>query len=171
MSDTDLVTHLEQVWTERSPGAEVERVAVPHIEDREQPVELTASLRLPRLGRVDGDTIAVSLLLREPNLVSTLAPLSQRVNDVLISHAFTEHEHVTLHADGRVLGPQNVELASRFGAFSLRVAGGEDGTIEVDATTLVRVRRVRPVDYADFRAFLTAIDRVVGSELRVERRK
>ncbi|MEO6950519.1 MAG: DUF3857 domain-containing protein [Polyangia bacterium] len=163
--------HLEQLWTERSPGAEVERILVPHIDDREQPVELSASLRLPRAARLEGSTLAVPLLLREPNLVSTLAPLSRRVNDVLVSHAFTEHEHVTLHAEGRLRGPESQKIESRFGSFALRVVGGEDGTIDVDATTVLMVRRIRPADYADFRAFLTSIDHAVGSELRVERRK
>ena len=159
--------HLEQAWSDRSPGAEVERISLPHLEDREQPVELTATLRLPRLARVERSTLSFPALLREPSLLSTLAPLSSRVNDVLLSHAFVQHEHVTLHAPGAVHAPLEALVESRFGRFTLHVTSTAN-RVELDATTELRVRRVRPADYADFRAFLTSIDRVVASELHVE---
>ncbi len=160
----------EKVWAQRSPGAQVDAIELPHLDERDHPIELDARLRLPRLARRDGEsTLTVALLLREPQLLSTFARLSTRTHALELSQAFVEREHVRIELPKGATAflPGGRRIDSRFGHFELTTAA-RGQTVEVQAETTLAVRRVAVADYAEFRAFLAEIDRAIAGELHVE---
>jgi hypothetical protein len=161
----------EKLWARRSPGAEVKSIELPHLDERERPVEAHAKLRLPRLARPDGSALALPLLVREPQLLSAFARLSARRHDLELPQAMTEVERVRvrLPAGMRAHMPEPATVESPFGSFTLKAEPSVRGDeIVVEARTVLSTRRVAKADYAAFRAFLAAIDRAVAGELRVE---
>jgi len=151
-------------------GLAITQVDANDMDDIEQPVNLRVRARSQELGRREQDTVSLPAGPRR-HLVRDWAPLSERHLDVRLHAKATSVSDWTLRvAPGKhvVSAPQPAEVRTPFG--SVRVTSETSGgTVHVVTTVTLDQTRIPASDYAAFRAFCEAGDRVLDQRLVVSR--
>ena len=161
-----------RVWSGRFPGAKLETVDMPRIEDRNAPVTVRASVTVPRLGRASGaGALELPATGRDADFVRTYARLSARGQDLVLAYPWQHDEDLSYRlppgwrlATGAAQPARVVD--SPFGSFRLEVAA-ERGVVRVRSSLNVTRARIVPADYARFRAFLLEVDAALNTPLGV----
>jgi transglutaminase-like putative cysteine protease/Flp pilus assembly protein TadD len=161
-----------RVWSGRFPGARLETVAMPGIEDRNAPVTVRAGVVVPRLARASGGGgLDLPVTGRDADFVRTYARLSARQQELVLGYPWQHDEELTyrlppgwrLAAGGP---PAQRSIDSPFGRFSLEV--DSDGVVvRVRSSLNVTRARISADDYPRFRAFLMEVDAVLGNPIGV----
>ena len=157
-----------KVWNGRYAGTQLESVAM-DVSDRNRPVELRATVRVPQLGEREGGEIHLPTSSREADLASSYARLGERHWPLVIGYPWRHGEHVSyrLPKGARILRvPGNRKVANQFGEFTLSVATTKNG-IDIDSELVVSKSRVATGDYAAFRAFLRDTDAALAERVVV----
>ena len=161
-----------RVWSGRFPGARLDAVDMPRIEDRNVPVTVRATVTVPRLARAPAaGALELPVTGRDADFVRTYARLSARGQDLVLAYPWQHDEELSYRlpagwrlAAGAPPAPRAIE--SPFGSFRLDVAS-ERGTVRVRSSLNVTRARIAPGDYARFRAFLLEVDAVLNTPLGV----
>jgi len=161
-----------RVWSGRFPGARLDTVAMPGIEDRNAPVTVRAGVTVPRLGRAAaGGGLDLPVTGRDADFVRTYARLSARQQELVLGYPWQHDEQLTyrLPAGWRLAGgapPARRIIDGPFGRFSLDVE--LDGSVlRVRSSLNVTQARISADDYPRFRAFLLEVDAALGSPIGV----
>jgi len=161
-----------RVWSGRFPGAKLDTVDMPRIEDRNTPVTVRASVTVPRLARASGaGALELPVTGRDADFVRTYARLSARGQDLVLAYPWQHDEELSyrLPAGWRLamgVAPPARVVDSPFGSFRLEVAV-ERGVVRVRSSLNVTRARIVPADYARFRAFLLEVDATLNTPLGV----
>jgi transglutaminase-like putative cysteine protease/tetratricopeptide (TPR) repeat protein len=161
-----------KVWNGRFAGAQLEKVAMA-IDDRNQPVYVTAVVTVPHFGESrEPGTMDLPLSSREADFTRTYARLGERRWPLVLGYPWHHQEQVTYHLPpgARIVrAPSAHTIASPFGSFTLTVASAADsGGITVKSEIVVDQSRIDRRDYAAFRAFLRDIDAALSERVVVE---
>jgi cellulose synthase operon protein C len=151
-------------------GLSVTEVEANALDDIEQPVALHVRARSQELARREGETLSFPAGPRV-HLVRDWAPLSERKLDVRLHAKATTVSDWTLHVPpGKhvVSAPVASEVKTAFGSVEVAVDVAP-GTVHVVSTVTLAETRVAASDYAAFRAFCEAGDRLLGQRLVVSR--
>jgi len=145
------------------PGVEIAAgsasVTLNDVSNYEQPVALRVRAKAPHLWREEGGSLSLRVTPRE-RLAPLYASLPRRRLDVDLGSVPTlEERHEIVLPPGFEVksAPPSAKLAGPFGELSVDVVQ-EPGKVIVDAKLAVRVSRVTPDRYADFRKFCQAAD-------------
>jgi hypothetical protein len=144
------------------PGIEIPKGAALSLNDvsnYEEPVSLSLHARAPHLWREEGGALSLRVTPRE-RLSSLYASLPRRRLDVDLGAlpALEERHEIVLPPGFEVKSaPPNTKQSGPFGEFSVAVAQ-QPGRVLVEARVALRVSRVSPDRYAEFRKFCQAAD-------------
>jgi transglutaminase-like putative cysteine protease len=161
-----------RVWNGRFPGARLETVTMPGIEDRNAPVTVRAGVTVPRLARASGaGGLDLPVTGRDADFVRTYARLSARRQELVLGYPWQHDEELSYRlpsgwrlATGAPLPQRRID--SPFGRFSLEV--DSDGpVVRVRSSLNVTQARISADDYPRFRAFLMEVDAVLGNPIGV----
>src|SRR5690606_32762875 len=122
----------------------------------------------PLFARQEGDALSMPVTLNV-RLTSSYAAQSTRTQDVRIQGFSSRKEKVTVKLPPGTkvdVVPPNTTHDSRFGSFAVSVQQ-EGQTVVVTSSLSLKVDRVKPKDYADFRKFCVAADQALGHRLVV----
>jgi hypothetical protein len=158
-----------KAWAQKHPGAKLDSVDMPRLDDLERPVEVRASLEVPDWARSDGGELVMPALGREADMLRSYARLSSRKHDLVLGFPWRQEDRVTvtLPAGMRAVRlPEARTVAAPFGRFTL-TAEDKGGAVEVVAALEVDRHRIAREDYAAFRRFCADVDAAVGQELVV----
>jgi tetratricopeptide (TPR) repeat protein len=160
-----------RVWSGRYPGARLESVEMPGLEDRNAPVTIHAEAAVPKLGQ-GGQTAPLSLpiTVREADFARTYARLSTRRQDLVIAYPWQHEEELVyrLPEGWHLQGPPVArDVIGPFGRFHLGIADEGNGVVRVKSSLDVNQYRIGPEDYPRFRSFLGQIDGTLGERLLV----
>ncbi len=153
------------------PGFEVKEdgITTGDFSDIEAPVELTVRGRAPSFGRKQGAGFSVPVT-PGVRLTPDYASLTKRTQDVRIVGFSTRDEKfvVDLAPGMKVISaPPEVKLESRFGALTIQVER-RPSQVVVHTRLSLSVDRVKPADYAAWRAFAGQVDQALSHRLTVE---
>jgi cellulose synthase operon protein C len=129
------------------------------VSNYEQPVSLRVHAKAPHLWRDEGGTLSLRVTPRE-RLGALYASLPRRRLDLdLGAVAALEERHEIVLPPGFEVksAPPSAKLSGPFGELSVEVVQ-EPGKVIVDGKVSLRVSRVSPDRYAEFRKFCQAAD-------------
>jgi hypothetical protein len=163
-----------KAWSGRHPGARVESVDMPRLDDLERPVEVRASVDVPDWARPEttiggGGELVMPALGREADMLRSYARLSSRKHDLVLGFPWRQEDRVTVTLPAGlavVRLPEARTVEAPFGRFTL-TATQKGGTVEVVAALEVDRHRIAREDYAAFRRFCADVDAAIGQELVV----
>jgi tetratricopeptide (TPR) repeat protein/transglutaminase-like putative cysteine protease len=158
-----------KAWAQKHPGARLDAIDMPRLDDLERPVEVRASLAVPDWARPEGGELVMQALGRDADMLRSYARLSSRKHDLVLGFPWRQEDKVTValppgFAVRRLPEPRTVEAP--FGRFSL-TATPKGNAVEVVATLEVDRHRIAREDYAAFRKFCADVDAAIGQELVV----
>jgi tetratricopeptide (TPR) repeat protein len=140
------------------------------LDDEDQPVHLRAKGKAHAFARREGEKL-VFPAGPSHRLVADYASLSQRVHDVDL-HALTQRDDewtVRLPAGMRVTrAAQPAQLDTPFGRFAITFEETA-GKVVIKSSLAFKKARIKPAEYAAFRAFCEAVDRGFGQTMVVGR--
>jgi transglutaminase-like putative cysteine protease/Flp pilus assembly protein TadD len=161
-----------RVWSGRFPGARLDTVAMPDIEDRSAPVTVRAGVTVPRLARASvGGGLDLPVTGRDADFVRTYARLSARRQELVLGYPWQHDEELSyrLPPGWRLTAgspPARRLIEGPFGKFTLDIE--IDGAVlRVRSSLNVERARIAPEDYPRFRAFLLEVDAALGSPIGV----
>jgi hypothetical protein len=161
-----------KVWTGRNPGARLESVEMPDIEDRNHRVTVNARATVPRLAeQTSAGALSLMLGARDGDLVLTYARLSRRKSDLVLAYPWQHHEVITYHlpvGDQATSLPRSRRIETKFGRFDLSVLATRSGTVVAESRLDVARDRIAPADYPGFRSFLADVDAAMAERIVVE---
>lgn len=160
-----------KVWNGRYAGSVLDRVEM-NVGDRNQPVTVRATVRVPRLGeaRSRGE-LDLPSSSREADFTSTYARLGRRQWPLVLAYPWHHEEELTyrLPEGARLVhSPASRQINSRFGEFTLAVENRGRGMVTVKSALRVENNRIEPSEYADFRSFLRDTDAALAERLVVD---
>ncbi len=161
-----------RVWSGRFPGARLDSVSMPGIEQRNAPVTVRAGVTVPRLARVSGaGALDLPVTGRDADFVRTYARLSARRQELVLGYPWQHDEELSyrLPTGWRLAAgtpPARRSIDGPFGRFSLDVEI-DGGVLRVRSSLNVTQARIKPEDYPRFRAFLLEVDAALGSPIGV----
>jgi hypothetical protein len=158
-----------KAWAQKHPGARLDSVDMPQLDDLERPVEVRAAVDVPDWARPDGGELVMPALGRDADMLRSYARLSSRKHDLVLGFPWRQEDRVTValpagFAVRRLPEPRTVEAP--FGKFTL-TATPKGNAVEVVASLEVDRHRIAREDYAAFRKFCADVDAAVGQELVV----
>jgi tetratricopeptide (TPR) repeat protein/transglutaminase-like putative cysteine protease len=160
-----------RVWSGRYPGARLESVEMPGLEDRNAPVTIHAEAAVPKLGQGgQGAPLSLPITVREADFARTYARLSSRREDLVIAYPWQHEEELVyrLPEGWHLQGPPVArDVIGPFGRFHLAIADEGNGVVRVRSSLDVSQYRIVPEDYPRFRAFLGQIDGTLSERLLV----
>lgn len=161
-----------KVWSARFPGTALASVTMTGLEERNQPVQVEARLRIPRLGvGRTGEPLSLPISARDAEFVRSYARLSGRAHDLVLAFPWQHDETLTYRLAGgaRVLrAPAPRTISSAFGRFVLDVDGATGSEqVQIHAVVDVTKPRITPSEYPAFRRFLGAIDAALSERVLV----
>jgi len=151
------------------PGVEIAKssgLSLNDVSDYEEPVTLGVRAKAPRLWREEGGALSLRVTPRE-RLVPLYASLPRRRLDVDLGAvaALDERYEIVLPPGFEVKStPPPVKLEGPFGTLSVEVQQ-DAGKVVVDSKVALRVSRVSPERYAEFRKFCQAADAALEPRL------
>ncbi|HLT30155.1 MAG TPA: DUF3858 domain-containing protein, partial [Myxococcaceae bacterium] len=159
----------ERGWARNFPGVSVSSVKVSDTTDLSAPVSLSFELTVPRLARTEGTSLRVHPFGAKRGYVQSLAPLSERRHDLVLSMPWTERTtwRFELPAGSRIQAlPKPVSLQTPYGqlTMSFREQGGQ---LVAESELSIAVARVKAEEYAAFRAFLTQVDQAFDRRIEL----
>jgi len=162
------VERVEDLLRDRYPGVRVTRVATGNLADLELPARLEFEATVSRIGTRQGADLL--LPLAPPlDLARRYASRSNRTHDLIVGIPSTVEESRTVRLPAGATAsdlPPAVQLESPFGRFELRVeATGQ--TLQVRRVLTLSRDRVRPAEYAAFRAFCQGVDEALVRRVTV----
>lgn len=146
------------------PGTTVSSLATPGIDDRRAPVRVDVELRVPAWATLQDGALRWRTLGYEAALVRALAAQPTREHPLELGVPSREQRHIryTLPRGYEFATlPTNVRIDSPFGHFELQVVRS-GASASVETVYELRVPRVEPADYSEFREFLGEIDRALA---------
>jgi hypothetical protein len=151
------------------PGAAVQDVETPGIGNIKQPAQLSAKIRAPNFGTIDGDRLRFPVLGRGSSMMQGLAGLAERKHDLMLDVPSTETYHLRYdlprgHRFSRV--PSAAKIATELGTFELKIATTPDGA-EVHSRLQLLRHRIEPSEYRAFREFLRRVDATLEQTFEV----
>jgi hypothetical protein len=161
-----------RVWSGRFPGARLDSVTMPGIEDRNLPVTVRSEVMVPRLARASAaGALELPVTGRDADFVRTYARLSARRQELVLGYPWQHDEELSYRLPpgwhltaGSPPARRNIE--GPFGKFSLDVE--IDGSVlRIRSSLNVDRARIPADDYARFRAFLMEVDAALGSPIGV----
>ncbi|HEX9103166.1 MAG TPA: DUF3857 domain-containing protein, partial [Polyangia bacterium] len=162
-----------KAWAQKHPGAHVEAVDMPRLDDLERPVEVRASVEVPDWARPeathDGGELVMPALGREADMLRSYARLSSRKHDLVLGFPWRQEDRVTVTLPAGLVVkrlPEARTVEAPFGRFTL-TAQERGGTVEVVGALEVDRHRIAREDYAAFRRFCADVDAAIGQELVV----
>ena len=162
-----------KAWAQKHPGARVESVDMPRLDDLERPVQVHAAVDVPDWAHAettaDGGELVMPALGREADMLRSYARLSSRKHDLVLGFPWRQEDRVTVSVPAGMRAirlPEPRTVQAPFGTFTL-TATQKGGSIEVAAALEVDRHRITREDYAAFRRFCADVDAAVGQELVV----
>ena len=159
------------------PGARVLESTIPRREEAGVPLTIVFSLQADGAIRSRGDgRLELRGLVPSSGLKERYAAHRHRVFDLILRDlwaaggASSDVIRVNLGPYAAPRLPKGVTVHNRFGQFSLSWSREGADRVLIRRTVLLRPGRVRPRHFAEFRAFLSAIDRAERAPLVVEER-
>jgi transglutaminase-like putative cysteine protease len=148
------------------PGMEIADVSANDLEDVEQKVSVRVKGRAPQFARRDGEAWTALVGPRE-HMVRDFAPMSQRRLDLRLAAQTTSDSEWTLRlpAGAKITtAPRSGVETSPYGTVRVdtEVAGG---TVHVKTSVTMTKTRIPATEYAKFRAWCEAADRVLGQRV------
>lgn len=152
------------------PGVELQEQKFQPLSDLEQPVRYSYRVKVPQLGRWDGDEMRLDPSVLQ-DLVQDMARLPQRRHtlDLQGTRSYVEERSVTL-PEGLVTSrlPAGGEASSEFGRLAL--AFSQSGGTVVARTELSLLRdRVAPSEYPAFRRWIQAADQLLKQRIAIRK--
>jgi hypothetical protein len=143
---------------------------VNELDDEDQPVHLRAKGKSHGFARREGDTLVIPAGPSH-RLVADYASLSQRTHEIDL-RALTQRDDewtIRLPAGMRVTrAAQPAQLDTPFGRFAVAFEESA-GRVVVKSSLAFKKARIKPSEYAAFRAFCEAVDRGFGQTMVVGR--
>ncbi|MBC8132179.1 MAG: hypothetical protein H7X95_04295, partial [Deltaproteobacteria bacterium] len=162
-----------KVWSGRNPGARLQSVDMPGIDDRNRPVAVRAKAAVPRIADKTPDGgLLLMLGARDADLVRTYARLSTRRSDLVLAYPWQHQEIIKYQLPAGFAAtslPRSRRIESKFGHFDLHVEIEAAGTVIAQARLDVERDRISSADYAAFRRFLADVDAAMAERIVVER--
>lgn len=136
------------------------------LEDIEQPIKIHAKGKGANLGRRDGSDLSIPVgpMTR---LVSTFASLSSRKQDIRLHVRSTLDDELVIHLPPTLKVkslPEAMQQDTPFGAFSI-TSEAAPGKVLLKTRVSIRKTRIKPGEYAEWRAFCEAADRAFAQRL------
>lgn len=135
----------------------------------ESPVTLELTGTAPSFGRKQNSQLSIPMT-GGSRLTQDYASLTKRTQEVRIQGFSTRDDtfHLELPTGARVVSlPPEANLETRFG--TVRVKAEKQGNkIVVQSRLLLKVTRVKPADYAEWKKFCAAADQAMGHKLVLE---
>jgi tetratricopeptide (TPR) repeat protein len=138
------------------------------LEDIEQPVKLHAKGKGANLGRRDGTDVSIPVG-PTTRLVSSFASLSSRKQDIRLHVRSALDDELVIHLPPSLKVkslPEAMQQDTPFGSFSIS-AEAAAGKVLLKTRITIRTTRIKPADYAGWRAFCEAADRAFAQRLIV----
>lgn len=136
------------------------------VEDFEKPVRVLAKGTTDTLARVDGERLSVHATVRR-RLTDQYASLAERSLPVRLPVFGTEHSDYEVEIPQGmtvISGPEDVEVESRFGRYSIkRTQNGRK--VRVVSSLGLTTTRIPPEQYKAWRSFCEAADAAMGTRL------
>jgi len=158
-----------KAWAGKHPGAHVESVDMPRLDDLERPVDVRASIEVPDWARPDGGELVMPALGREADMLRSYARLSSRKHDLVLGFPWRQEDRVTVTVPAGLSVkrlPEARTVEAPFGRFTL-TAQQKGADVEVVGALEVDRHRIAREDYAAFRRFCADVDAAIGQELVV----
>jgi cellulose synthase operon protein C len=162
-----------KAWAQKHPGARVDAVDMPRLDDLERPVQVRAAVDVPDWAHQettgDGGELVMPALGREADMLRSYARLSSRKHDLVLGFPWRQEDRVTVTLPAGMAVkrlPEARSVEAPFGRFTL-TAAQKGGSVEVVAALEVDRHRIAREDYAAFRRFCADVDAAVGQELVV----
>jgi transglutaminase-like putative cysteine protease len=159
-----------KAWAQKHPGAHVESVDMPALDDLERPVAVHAAVDVPDWARPEaGGELVMQALGREADMLRSYARLSARKHDLVLGFPWRQEDRVTVSLPAgykSVRLPDARTVEAPFGRFTL-TATDKGGAVEVVAALEVDRHRIAREDYPAFRRFCADVDAAIGQELVV----
>ncbi|HVR62798.1 MAG TPA: DUF3857 and transglutaminase domain-containing protein [Polyangia bacterium] len=160
-----------KVWTARNPGAALQKLEMPGIEDRGRPVEVHAVAVVPHFGVAEADhALSLPITARDGDFVRAYARLSARTQDLVIAYPWQHDEELIFRfAPAMKIEhlPSARTVTSAFGRFRLDVEQDGPGRVRVRSALDVTHHRLGAAEYPRFREFLGAVDAALADHLLV----
>jgi tetratricopeptide (TPR) repeat protein/transglutaminase-like putative cysteine protease len=158
-----------KAWAQKHPGAHVEKVEMPMVEDLERPVEVRAQVAMPDWARVEaeGRELLMPAIGREPDLLRSYARLSARQHDLVLGFPWKQDDRVRVHLPAGLTVkrlPEARTVAAPFGRFTMDARPVGDA-IEVQTSLEIDRHRIAREDYPAFRKFCADVDAALGQDL------
>lgn len=168
-SETGRTERFEQSYSRAYPGVRVSAFEVSDARAIEEPVRMGFRMEAPQLARTASDTLDFSPFGEPFRYVEAFAPLSRRSLVLDLGAPWRNEFHYTVRLpEGATPAslPEPVERTTPFGSFRYQFEQTDEGIVATGHVALA-VDRVRPEEYADFRAFLAELDRILSRRLQV----
>lgn len=151
------------------PGVELGAFELGDLRDREIPATIRWNATVPRFAQADGTGLRIAPTVID-ELVRMLAPTTSRnlVMDLGGTTTYRERRTITVPSGMRASQlPAGGVAESRFGRASLAFSMVE-GRIVAEGQLAVIVDRVSPSEFAEYRAWVEAADRLFRQRINVE---
>jgi hypothetical protein len=156
-----------KAWAQKHPGAHVERVEMPTVEDREKPVTVRSTVTMPDWARSDEGNLVMPAVGREPDMLRSYARLSSRQHDLMLGFPWRQEDKVTVTVPAGMTVkrlPEARTVSTPFGKFTLEAKRVGDA-VEVTSALEVGRHRIAREDYAAFRGFCAEVDAALGQDV------
>jgi hypothetical protein len=136
------------------------------LNDYEKPVRIAVKGSAASYGRVEGERLSYAVTTG-PRLTGEYASLSTRALPVAVDALGTSEDTFTLRLPKGYKvysGPLEQAVRTRFGDYSISV-DSEPGKVTITSKIALRVTRIEPKDYPQWRAFCQAVDAAMTPRL------
>jgi transglutaminase-like putative cysteine protease/predicted Zn-dependent protease len=160
---------LEQDLSGSYPGTKVREAKFSDLKDLDAPVEIRFSGVLGRVARPDGEgRISLPVWMGRSDLTARMASLARRRFDLLNDYPWRQIYQVTyiLPAGATADLHSDASIDNEFGS-AKRSARKDGEKVTVTLEVSLKVRRVSPERYGEFRDFCNQVDALAGQRLRV----
>lgn len=166
----------EKMASRLFPGCEVIRCEFSDLADYNRPAEYSATLAVSRLGRLEGERLALPINLMKHALTRTLATLETRKHELVMAYLYK----IETTCDYRIPPgwrlvtpaqlPREVSYSCKGASYSMKCALNESGNVLTVRTEFVITEpRVTQSDYPDFRKFCNDVDKLEEEEIVLEK--
>lgn len=168
-NETELRQAQERSLASSFRGLELLNLSVEDDGDPDSPVTLHSTIRVANYGRRPDGSIALPTHFGAQRLGARYLVRGERRTPLLIANASEQRVSATLRLpDGATVEvPANVTLESPYGTFDSRWS--VDGSaIRYEERSGLHRHRIAPESYADFQAFVSAVDSAQSRELELK---
>jgi tetratricopeptide (TPR) repeat protein len=158
------------------PGCEVKLCEFSDLTDYNKPVEYSASLTAPHMGRLEGNRLALPINIMRHVLTRAFAGLETRKHELVMAYLYKIESACEYKLPGgwRLVAPsqlpREVSYSCKGANYSMKCAfDNSKKVLTVHTELVVSEPRVLQADYPDFRKFCNDVDKLEEDEIVLEK--